>query len=279
MSLILFTTRADRALKRFIKAAQEESVPFRYLLYRNLKVKNQDIINLESSVITIKPKDKIILRDPYNTEEDFSQMLKIILKKHPDNILLDRKCYTQFPNYEDKLFQTKFFRKIRISFPQTWTGTEWQQISDFPIIVKRRIGSRGRGIRIIGSKSKLKKFFASHNPQDYIIQKYTRAINEFRMIVLKEKILGIVDKKIHLKKHGKIGVTTNKQIDHLPESVEKQTLQIVKKLGADFAGIDIVLGEDNKYYFLEVNLSPQFGGFTNATGINVAQKIVKLYKL
>jgi len=87
-------------------------------------------------------------------------------------------------------------------------------------------------------------------------------------------VLGVVSKNLFLKDKGKVGVTINKLVENLPKEILKDSVRVSKQLKADFVGVDIIRVKDIKYYFLEVNLSPQFGGFAKATGVNVAKEVI-----
>ncbi len=276
MKLVLFTTKVDKGEPAIEKEAEKMSLLYQVYFYEELVYKNGEILNSNLNPLSINRDDKIILRDPYNTKSGYSLFTKKILKKYYENILLDRECYSKFPFYEDKLFQADFFIKLGITAPETFLGKNINKALKFPVIVKPRIGSRGRGIRIFNKPKEMESFFAEKDPLNYIVQRYHKAKNEYRILLLKHKILGIVDKHIYLKNKGKVGVKINKAVNDLPKRIKQDAIKITKELKADFVGVDIVHAESGKYYFLEANLSPQFGAFTRTTGINVARKIVSL---
>lgn len=226
MSLIIFTTKQDLALRNTKQA--------KIYFYENLKKFN----------FKINKQDKIILRDPYNAGVDYSSSFRKILNKYYSQILLDRECYKNFPNYEDKLFQAKFFQKHKIPAPKFFTNA----------IIKKRISSRNKGNFIINSK--------------YFVQEYIDFKQDIRILILKNKILGIVQKK-----NNKIF-----KIANLPSKIKNQALKLVRLFKADFAGIDVIKSKNNKYYFLEINLSPQFKAFEKITKIDVVQEIIKTQK-
>lgn len=265
MALIICTTKSDRSLRRFEDTAKQKALNLFVYYYE------------DESPASVSPGngDKILLRDPYNTGKDFSSQLQEILNNWYEFVLIDRECYKEFPEYEDKLFQAKFINKVGLDSPETLEGSKYLEAGEFPVIVKKRIGSRGRGIKIVENKDELGRFFEEKPPKRYIIQRYYPAQEEYRIIVLKNNVLGAVSKRINLKDSGKIGVKIDNQVE-IPSSVAKDSQKLVKALKADFVGLDVILTEQNKTLFLEANLSPQFGGFTNVTGINVAKIIIDL---
>lgn len=276
MKFVLFTTKIDKGGQAIEKEAKRMSLPCQTYFCEELVYKNGEIFNSSLNPLSINRDDKIILRDPYNTKSDYSFFTKKILKKYYKNISLDKECYSRFPFYEDKLFQTDLFIKLGITTPETFLGKNINRLLKFPVIVKPRIGSRGRGIRIFNELKETESFFAEKDLLDYIVQKYHKAKKEYRILLLRHKILGVVDKHIHLKNEGKVGVRTNKVVNDLPMKIKQDAIRITEELKADFVGIDVIHIKDGGYYFLEANLSPQFNAFAKATGINIASMVIRL---
>jgi len=60
----------------------------------------------------------------------------------------------------------------------------------------------------------------------------------------------------------------------LSSKLEKLAVEAAKSLGLLYAGVDILEGEE-KAVVLEVNGSPSWQGLRKATGVNVAEELVK----
>lgn len=274
MKLVLFTTKTDKGGQAIEEEAKKMSLPCQTYFCEELVYKNGEVFNSSLKPLSIDPDDKIILRDPYNSKSDYSFFTRKILKKYYKNISLDRERYSKLPFYKDKIFQTDLFIKLGITTPEIFLGRNINRLLKFPVIVKPRIGSRGRGIRIFNEFKEMDSFFAEKDLLNYIVQKYHKAKKEYRILILRHKILGVVDKYIRLKGDGKIGVKINKVVNDLPVEVKQDAIRVTEKLKAEFVGVDVIHVEGGEYYFLEVNLAPQFNGFAKATGINVARKII-----
>ena len=274
MKLILFTTKIDKGGQAIEKEAKKMSLPCQTYFCNELVYKNGEIFNSSLNPLSINRDDKIILRDPYYTKSDYSFFTKKILKKYYKNISLDRERYSKFPFCRDKLFQTDLFIKLGVTIPETFLGRNINKFLKFPVIVKPRIGSRGLGIRIFNELKEMETFFVKKDPLNYIVQKYHKVKKEYRILLLRHKILGVVDKHIHLKNERKVWVRINKVVNDFPVKIKQDSIRITEELKADFVGVDVIHAEDGKYYFLETNLSPQFNAFAKATGINVARKII-----
>lgn len=274
MRLYIFTTSKDFSAELVREEAIKQSVDCFIYFYADLSFKKNVLFSKDKKIILIEKKDKIILRDPYQ-KGNFSLLLRKFLKKFKENVLLDKKCLIAYPSYEDKLFQAKFFKKDGVCFPKTCYGKQISKISNFPVVVKKRISSRGKGIFLLMEDKDLDSFLELSNPKNYIAQDYMKAERDYRIVILKGKVLGIVSREVKFKKDKSIKVKVQKGLNKLPGQVTKDALNISKSLGADFVGVDVILAR-GKYYFLEANLSPQFKGFSRATGVNVAKKILGL---
>lgn len=274
MKLVLFTTKIDKGAQAIEEEAKRMSLPCQIYFCEELVYKNGEIFNSSLNLLSINRDDKIILRDPYNTKSDYSFFTKKILEKYYKNISLDKERYSKFSFYKDKLFQVDLFIKLGITTPETFFGRNINRFLKFPVIVKPRIGSRGRGIRIFNEFKEMESFFAEKDLLDYIIQKYHKAKKEYRILLLRHKIIGVVDKYIRLKDEGKVGVKINKVVNDLSAKIKQDAIRITEELKADFVGVDVIHAGDGEDYFLEANLSPQFNAFARATGINVARKVI-----
>lgn len=60
---------------------------------------------------------------------------------------------------------------------------------------------------------------------------------------------------------------------------EQMAVSCVKKLGLDFAGVDLLFGKDDEPILCEVNSNAQFIGLRNATGIDISDALFEHIKL
>ena len=275
MALFVFTTQKDFSAQLILKEAQKKSLDCFIYFYPDFIFKKDILYHKSKSFVSVNKKDKIVLRDPYQ-DGNYSLALGKILKRFYKQILLDKECLRKHPRYEDKLFQARFFQKNNLYIPETYFGTEVRKISKFPVVAKKRISSRGKDNSLLRNSQELNAFYKRHNARNYIAQTYKKATGDYRILILKGKILGIVSRQVKLRRDKSIKVKVTQAFVKLPKKVTNDSLKITKKLGADFVGIDVLFSQ-KKYYFLEANLSPQFKGFSRVTGVNVAQKIINLF--
>lgn len=62
----------------------------------------------------------------------------------------------------------------------------------------------------------------------------------------------------------------------LPQHIEIRLFQLMKLLGLNFGAIDLILTPDDRYVFLEVNPSGQWGWIEELTGMNISGAICDL---
>lgn len=64
------------------------------------------------------------------------------------------------------------------------------------------------------------------------------------------------------------------QVLRLPQKVEAGCVEVVRRLGLNFAAIDLVHGLDGLFWFLEANPNGQWAWIQKRTGLNIAGAIV-----
>ncbi len=144
-----------------------------------------------------------------------------------------------------------------------------------PYILKDIKGVQGKNIYKVNSKDEITNIIKKNVNIHFMIQPFIGIEHDLRILVLGDKILGCMD-KIHKNNdfkgniaQGAIGVPFN-----ITNDIIKISNIARFRNGADFCGVDIAITKDTTY-LLEVNRSPQYKGFMNATGINVSKEIIK----
>lgn len=142
----------------------------------------------------------------------------------------------------------------------------------YPLIMKSSYGSYGTGVHKIDNRDELvecmeKLKMRPHLYQQYIPSSYGKDI---RVMMVGHKIVSAIirqskdDFRSNLALGGKATPTT------LSKELKNLCIKVSKILNLDFCGIDILFGEEGKYYICEVNSNAHFKGSEKATGINIA---------
>lgn len=277
MNLLIATTKKDFAFNRLKEEAKKKNFSVEKILYKEIKTRPKPNF--------FKKFDFCILRDPWNTGIDYSKYLFYIKDFFNKNSLLDFNTLDKFPRYEDKLFQNIFFSKHKIKMVQFshFSNLKGLDTLKFPLIIKKRISSRGKAVFLVESKPFAKEFFKEHikdKPlKDYIFEEYIPLEKDYRIMIINNKLIGSVLRKIniHAGKLKRVGVKVGVKIN-APDEIKKMALKIAKLIECDFAGIDIFIGKDKKTHFGECNISPQFVSFEKNTKINVAGILMDFIK-
>lgn len=149
---------------------------------------------------------------------------------------------------------------------------------EYPLILKGSQGDR---------RSQVFKFFndaswdkgwetftwrEQNEGQRYMIQEYIVNTEDYRVMVVGDKVLGVMKRATGENPLLKNVFTKTE----LPGEVLKKAVAAAKACGIEVAGVDVVFKKGVKEpYFWEVNRAPNYDRFVEVTGIKVAEEIVK----
>lgn len=150
----------------------------------------------------------------------------------------------------------------------------------FPCVVKTLTGSKGVGVFIVdtveGMKSSLQALWKiSGGETEILFQEFIMASYDIRVHVLGGKVLTAM-KRFKIKKDFRSNFSLGGKIDtiKLTEEQEKIAILAAKSVGAVWAGVDLMVSNDNKTYVIEINSSPGTEGIEKATGMSVVGKVI-----
>lgn len=140
------------------------------------------------------------------------------------------------------------------------------------IIVKPLFGSEGKGMVRVTDKDAAYRLFRSIEMGRYVfyLQKYIPHGNkDIRLFVLGGKIIAAMTRR---GKEWKCNIANGATGEPLTPDRElcEIGIQTAAMLKADYAGVDILPGDDGNYYLIEVNSIPGWRGLEKATGFDVA---------
>lgn len=280
MRLYIFATNKDLSAPIISDESKKQGLDSAILFYEELKLVNDRLTSTNGEVRFLND-DKIIIRWPWDADDtsiEYNEFVKFLCERFKNNICLDFDCLNRFsPDYEDKYFQSKVFEKLGIPTPKTVVGDIdlAKKELGFPMVIKKRLSSRSKSNFLLEDENQLADKVAGLDLNQYIFQKYTKAEQDLRVLVLANEILGCVSRHMHIRDENRLAVKGMDKIDVVDERIVADALKIRSYLGADLVGFDVLVDSDNKYFFIEANLSPQFGTFTQTTEINVAKKIIE----
>jgi hypothetical protein len=281
--LYIFTLRKDFSLDLFKESACKKGVDLKVYYYNDLYLDNFRLYNKSSGLIHLTDQDGIILRDPYLyvKQADYSYLFSFILSKYYDLILLDKQYYKSFPNYEDKLLQMSLLKSLKVPYPKTYYCPTLESLKrlkiSFPFILKKRMSSRGIDVHLIQNRKTLNEISKKQDFSQYLVQKFISVTKDYRILVFRGEICGAVRRSHCIKDNSKVGVKII-GAGKVNKKIERDVIEITKNLKFDLAGIDVIIDKKGNYFFLEINLSPQFTKFTKVTGLNPSDLIVEYFE-
>jgi len=257
--VLVITTTNDISLPLFFLDANE-NLSIQVILYEDdAKTFSQVNAQLESF-------DIIYARDPFNSNmvKEWEDKIKPILEtisnkaiKSIDNIRDIKDFYIE-DKWEQYQLLNEYMPNTQILLSKTKFSPETQ-------IIKKRISSRSKGI--------LFEIDGIQDPSQYIVQEKLQIEQEFRVFTCFDEIISPAVYKSSKTKDIKVKIdrTKTKEIDH---KLNLFIRQVLDRLNLDFLGIDVALTKDNEYQLIEINRSPQFKAFYEATNINLAPQVL-----
>jgi tetrahydromethanopterin:alpha-L-glutamate ligase len=184
----------------------------------------------------------------------------------------------------DKSMTSFLLSRAGIPTPATWATESYQQACTIAeretakgaLVLKPLFGSQGRGLRLI------------HRPEDlpiieqtpgrvYYLQRFIGVerdggYHDFRILVVQGRIIAAMRRHsnhwiTNIKRGGRpVPVVVNDEMKAL-------ALQAAVAVGANFVGVDIVYGTDDRPAVLEVNSMPAWSGLQKVTSVNIASAL------
>ncbi|WP_310604107.1 ATP-grasp domain-containing protein [Anaerosporobacter sp.] len=147
----------------------------------------------------------------------------------------------------------------------------------YPIVVKECFGSFGQQVYLAHDDFELMECMKKIGAKPFLFQEYVKSsfARDIRLNVVGDQVVATMyrysdhgDFRANISNGGKM-----KQFE--PTNQQKQlAIDCVKELGLDFAGVDLLFGENEEPIVCEVNSNAHFKNIYDCTGINVAEHIM-----
>jgi hypothetical protein len=251
MQVLIATTKKDHSAGAIAEGLTRQGVDVDTIYYESLPELSQQELSTYSY---------FVLRDPCNAGKDMSHRFWALFKLIGSKKVLDYSTLTEHPEFEDKLYQHRVLC-TRVPMLRFWNlpSVEFAEF-DYPVVAKKRISSRGKGVFILNSKAELEEFFRSREIKDFFFEEHFPVQKDVRAVAIGGKIIGGVERSVHEKpREGFTGIGVKVTGIHKLSQYEKSIVQTcVDELKTDFCGVDILHGKNKEIKVLECNLSPQF---------------------
>lgn len=146
----------------------------------------------------------------------------------------------------------------------------------YPMVVKECYGSLGGQVYLVHNGEELRRLAASMEARPFLTQAFVSqsAGEDIRLYVVGGRIAAAMHRRSKTDFRANIGQGGQGE-SYTPTAEEAAlALRCCAILGLDFAGVDILWGENHTPLVCEVNSSAQMAGITACTGVDVAGVIV-----
>lgn len=203
-------------------------------------------------------------------------------------IIFDKALWINHPvatyRAENKLFQLKCARECGLAVPETYVGNSLPA----SVAVERTyiVKSLDTALFYNGSNemftystmiSGQTLMDAEIKTAPIILQEYLSPKTDLRVTVIKDHIFSVAITKQGNSIVGDWRQNKKEQLEYnavdLPDSVKKQILTLMRKLGLSFGGVDLAL-VGNTYYFIEVNPTGEWGWLALGSHLPIDKAIV-----
>lgn len=145
-----------------------------------------------------------------------------------------------------------------------------------PIVIKEAYGSFGEQVYLANNKEEANTLIDQIGYKDFLMQEFITSSKgrDIRINVVGNRAIASMlrenkeDFRSNISSGGN-GLAYEPKLEYIDLAVKA-----AKALGLDFAGVDVMFGEDGPI-ICEINSNPQFASTLKATGINLADSIVE----
>lgn len=172
-----------------------------------------------------------------------------------------------------------------IIVPKTFEGVGYNnfkflenaiEILGLPIVIKEAYGSFGQQVYLAKTFEKAKAIFSNIDFKDCLIQEFISSScgRDVRVNVVGGEVVASMlrfndnDFRSNISNGGSMKPAT-------PSKAQKEiAIKACELLGLNFAGVDVLFGDDDKPYICEVNSNPHFKTTFDCTGVDMSEKIL-----
>ena len=150
----------------------------------------------------------------------------------------------------------------------------------FPLIIKEAYGSFGHQVYLANDYLSAEKIIDRLGHKDFLMQEFISSSygKDVRVNVVGGKVVCAMlrynenDFRSNISSGGKMKKIT------LNSKQEELAVKVCSIIGLDFAGVDILFGENDQPILCEVNSNPHFKSSLECTGVDMSKEIIKYIK-
>lgn len=147
----------------------------------------------------------------------------------------------------------------------------------FPLVVKECYGSFGEQVYLVHNQEELRQKRSQLLSTPHIYQEFIKSSKgkDVRLNVVGWEVVAAMFRESQTDFRANVTNGGTMSPFDPPESFVKLALKVCELIGADFAGVDLLFGEDEEPVLCEVNSNAHIKNIQTCTGVNVAEYILK----
>ena len=173
--------------------------------------------------------------------------------------------------------------------PKTFEGVgygdgEWLrgaiEALSFPMVVKEACGSFGKQVYLVENETELKALVAGFGYKPFLLQEFIASSKgrDVRINVVGDRVFCAILRENNEDFRSNITGGGIGQAYAPSEAQAELALTACKAIGLDFAGVDVLFGEDGEPILCEVNSNPHFKSTFDCTGKDMSVAILRYIK-
>ena len=148
----------------------------------------------------------------------------------------------------------------------------------YPLVFKKVYGSLGTGVFLVHNKEELVSLYKENCRQPLQFQEYIASSfgKSLRVLIIDKKIIGAFQRYNEVDFRSNYGNTASSKEYPLTGKYLKLAEKIASEFEIEYAGIDLLFGENDEPLLCEINSNAFFEEFEKVTHINVAKLFMEM---
>ncbi|MCR5301416.1 MAG: RimK family alpha-L-glutamate ligase [Lachnospiraceae bacterium] len=171
-----------------------------------------------------------------------------------------------------------------IKVPMTFNNVGYDDLSfeeylgnrlGYPYVIKECLGSYGGQVYLANDSESARRILKDIEGRDCLAQEFISSSSgrDIRAYVVGRRVVAAMERVNDNDFRSNIANGGRAVAHRVTKEQEEMAVLATEKLGLDFAGVDLLIGEGGEPILCEVNSNAQFRGLLNATGIDITDEL------
>ena len=151
----------------------------------------------------------------------------------------------------------------------------------FPMVIKESYGSFGRQVYLARDREEMGRIIGGMGHKEFILQRFIASSSgrDVRVNVVGDRVISSM-LRWNTTGDFRSNITNGGEMHIYTATPEQQRIAVdaCRALGLDFAGVDVIFGEDDEPMICEVNSNPHFKSSLDCNGIDMGPYILSYVK-